>query len=115
MLFSAWVPVRPADTGAEMLDGALEDLVWKLGSAEEVREVLRPSKVPPSASEATKSIAVRTRLRLAAVAETPDAQAALLSELCAIRPAGCDQFPRQLEGMARERADGHPLPPPGHP
>jgi|GEM_PF-4402258 len=98
----------PSDPGEALLARALEDLAWTSGSPGDVRAVLQNVRAK---GEAT----VRTRLRLAVVAQTPDARAALLSELCAQKPELCDSLPEELARVAATRkapAEYHLLAPP---
>lgn len=96
-----WFPAEEKDVSAPgegALAAALEEVVWRHGSAEDIRAVLggslRLQRSVPGAE-------TRTLLRLAAVADTPDARAALLSRACDGDPKACAGLPRALEQVAR--------------
>ena len=113
-----WVPgdAGPvSDPGESALEAALEEVVWRHGSAHQVRavlgEVLRAHPTSPESE-------TRTLLRLAAVAATPDARAALLSRVCAADAKSCAGLPRELERVAATRPgprEPHLLAPPEAP
>jgi hypothetical protein len=96
-----WLPSGAkgvSDPGEVALAAALEDVVWRHGSAQDIRAVLganlRLQRSVPGGE-------TRTLIRLAAVAGTPDARAALLSRACASDPKACPGLPRELEQVAR--------------
>jgi hypothetical protein len=91
-----------SDPGEALLAQTLEDLVWASGSPGDVRTVLHKGPAR-SLGTAESERALRTRLRLAVVAQTPDARAALLSEACALEPLRCDSLPQELERVAATR------------
>jgi hypothetical protein len=111
----AWFPDASkgvSDPGESALAAALEDVVWRHGSAQDIRAVLganlRLQRRAPGAE-------TRTLIRLAAVADTPDARAALLSRACASDPKVCAALPRELEQVARTlpgTREAHLLAPP---
>jgi len=94
-----------AQTHQVTLDLALEELAWHHGDATTLREAIQARRLAADASDQAKERAARTRLRLAVVAPSPDARAALLSEVCALRPSSCDALPAALERMAATRPD----------
>lgn len=96
-----WFPDKVKNVsapGEAALAAALEEVVWRHGSAQDIRAILGASlRLQRSAPGAE----TRTLLRLAALADTPDARAALLSRACEGDPKACVSLPRDLEQVAR--------------